>query len=146
MALTVAKRDRLVDAAQALLGDETILATLIASPRGQQTALAGGLAGEIGGRWTREAARSATDAGLRVRAFTLLVLTPTRLATVDRDLRGRAVGLLSAVPLSTVVGFELKRLGLGGRLTIRESGVDVKLECRVGDGRAFMAAFDRLRG
>ena len=38
-----------------------------------------------------------------------------------------------------------QRFGLGGRLKLTVAGAEVNLECRVGDGRAFLEAFDRTR-
>jgi hypothetical protein len=138
-------QDKLVEGARPLLDNEEIVGALIASPKGLQTAMAGGIAGEIGGAKVRKVRRSAEDAGLVVKAFNALVVTPTRLATVGRDRRGRVTELLSAVPLTAVEGMEIKRFGLGGRLTIAVSDVEVKLECRVGDGRTFVEAFERAR-
>jgi hypothetical protein len=132
--------DKIILAAKSLLDDEDIRAVLIASPRGHQTAVAGGIAGEIGIRKQGKAMREAGAVGLEVKPYMALVLTPTRLASVKRDSRGRVTELLGAVPLEAVENAEIKRFGLGGHLTLTVAGAQVKLECRVGDGRAFADA------
>jgi hypothetical protein len=137
--------DKLILAAQPLLDGEDVRAVLIASPRGHSTAVAGGVAGEIGIRKQGKAMRDASAVGLEVKPYMALVLTATRLASVKRDMRGRVTELLSDVPLADVEGAELKRFGLGGRLTLTIAGTEVKLECRVGDGRAFADALRQGR-
>ncbi len=137
--------DKIILAAGPLLGGESIRAVLIASPRGHQTAVAGGIAGEIGARKSGKAIRQASAVGLEVKPYMALVLTPTRLASVKRDMRGRVTELLSAVPLTAVEQAEIKRFGLGGHLTLTVGGAEVKLECRVGDGRAFADALEQAR-
>lgn len=63
---------------------EEILSALVVSPRGSNTAIAGGLAaGEIGARWSNKNRGAAEDAGLVVKRSCGLALTDRRLLTVD---------------------------------------------------------------
>jgi hypothetical protein len=87
--------------------------------------------------------------GLRIESNMALVLTQRRLLTVKVGYAasGRITGikeLLSGVALADVESLEAKRVGLGGLLIITPRGGEpIKLECRVGRAREFVAAFDR---
>ena len=63
---------------------EEILSALVVSPRGSNTAIAGGLAaGEIGARWSNKNRGAAEDVGLVVKRSCGLALTDRRLLTLD---------------------------------------------------------------
>jgi hypothetical protein len=54
--------------------------------------------------------------------------------------------VLSALPLSSIQDVSQKRLGLGGILSITAIGGDpIKLECRVGQAKALVEAFESAR-
>lgn len=126
--------------------DERVVATLIASARGHQQAMVGGVGGLIGGSRQAEARRAAENAGVRLASPMGLVLTNRRLLTVSTGGRGVPKEFLNDIPLAAVESILVKRLGLGGSVTVWINGQPVKLESRVGDARAFAAALQLVQG
>src|SRR5437763_6957536 len=67
-----------------LLPGEQVIAALVVSPRGSNTAIAGGLAaGEIGRRWSNKNRSAAENLGLVVKRSSGLALTNQRLITLE---------------------------------------------------------------
>lgn len=122
---------------------EQIIATLIASVRGHQQAMAGGVAGLVGGERKAAARRAVDAAGIELASPMGLVLTSTRLITVKTGGRGAPKELLNAFPLSDIGSMQVKRVGLGASVTLELSGVPVRLESRVGAARAFADNLER---
>jgi hypothetical protein len=125
--------------------NEPILATLIASVRGHSQAMAGGVAGMVGGGRARSAQRAAEEAGFKVAPFMAFVLTPTRMLTVETGNGGKVKGLLNEFALSGVGPMEVKRVGLGASVTLMVNGSPVKLESRVGASREFADALAKAK-
>jgi hypothetical protein len=138
----MAKQDVLLDGARELLEhDEELLAACLANPRGWGQMMASGanvIAREIAARKQRKARAAAEEAGLVVDAPMGAALTSRRLLTFKVELsklgKVSAVGdLLGAVPRERVESVEVKRFGLGRRITIKIDGREAPLE---GDGGA----------
>jgi hypothetical protein len=123
------------------------VAAATAAPRGKQTAMAGGAAGMIGAKWAGKNRGAAETAGIVLASTTAVVITESRLLTLDTKISAMGAvtelkELLSAVPLSEVDSIEAKRFGLAGVLSIQARGSDaVKLEGKVGDFKAIADAF-----
>jgi hypothetical protein len=124
-------------AAPFLQPNEPIVATLFAQLRGRSQAMAGGVAGMVGGKRAGNARRDAEAAGITLAGIMAFVLTPTRLLMLETGNGGKVKGLLNAFSLTDVGVMEVKRLGLGATVTIMVLGSPVKLEARVGASRAF---------
>jgi hypothetical protein len=129
---------------------EELVAAMTASPRGRNTATAaGGVGSMIGYKMVSGQVDKAKAAGLRIESNMALVLTDRRLMTlkVGFSAGGAITGVkefLSAIPLGDVESIEAKRFGLGGLLIITpRGGQPIRLECRVGRARDFVAAFAR---
>jgi hypothetical protein len=113
-------------AARYLEPGEELLAVLICQPRGRRA--------------------RADEAGLLVSASMAMVVTRRRLLTlkISRPAIGRGGELrqlLGAVPLSDVDSVEVKRFGLGKRITVVVRGVPVLLDSTLGTS-AFAEAFN----
>ena len=140
--------DSIREGAQGLLAPgEEILSALIVSPRGSNTAVAGGLvAGEIGARWSRKNGGGAEDVGLAIKRNCGLALTGRRLLTLDV-----AIGLTGAVkdvkellgelPIERVDAMKSR----WNALTISAGETDFKLECKPPAAKAMVRAFDAAR-
>jgi hypothetical protein len=131
---------------------EEVLSAFIAQPRGRSQTVAGGgaVVAEIGARKQRKARAAADDAGLVLDAPMVLAVTNRRLLTlkISAPILGRGgevKELLSAVPLADVDGVEVKRFGLGKRITVTVRGVAVPLEGSVG-ANEFLEVFEHARG
>jgi hypothetical protein len=124
-------------AAPFLHPNEQIIATLIASVRGHQQAMSGGIAGVVGGGRAGGAARDAASAGIELAPFMGFVLTPSRLVMVETAGGGKVKRFLNEFPLTDVGAMEVKRLGLGASVTVTLRVTPVRLESRVGASRAF---------
>ena len=124
---------------------EQILATWIASARGHQQAMAGGVAGMVGGGRAGRAARDAAAAGVTLASPMAFVLTPRRLVTVEIGNGGKVKRLLDEFDLGDIGPMVVKRLGLGASVTLAIAGTEVKLESRVGASRAFSDALAEAR-
>jgi hypothetical protein len=132
-------------------GDE-VLAAFICQPRGrgQTMASAGNLiAQQVGARKMRQALASAEAAGLMVASPMALAVTGRQLLTLKISMPvmgrgGEVKELLSAVPLSDVDSVEVKRFGLGKRITVTVRGVPVLLEGAVGLNE-FLEAFNAAK-
>lgn len=129
---------------------ETVLAAMVASPRGSTTAQMGGAAGLIGGSKAGKQAGGASAAGLVVERNSGLVLTPTRLVTLRLGISllgavKEVKGLLSSVPLSEVTSLEASRMGAAGVLKVEANGSEFKLEGKAGPAKEFAAAFQQAR-
>jgi hypothetical protein len=136
--------------AAGLLGGEAILAAVVASPRGSQTALTGGASGMIGSNKVGKQVRGATEAGLVVERNTGLVLTPTRLVTVRLaiSLMGavkEVKEVLGSLPLGEIESLEVKRMGAAGVLTVVANGSEFKLEAKAGPAKDFAEAFAQAK-
>ncbi|MDX6357677.1 MAG: hypothetical protein QOH37_731 [Nocardioidaceae bacterium] len=116
---------------------ETVETTLFAQPRGHSQAMAGGVAGMVGGKRAGNARRDAEAAGISLAGTMALVLTPTRLLMVETGNGGKVKGLLGAFSLADVGSMEVRRLGLGGSVALTVLGAQVLLEARVGAAREF---------
>jgi hypothetical protein len=135
--------------AQFLLPAEEVTASLIASVRGHQQAMAGGVAGMVGGGRAGKARKDAEAAGITLASPMAFVLTRSRLLTVEVGNGGKVKRLLNEFDLSEVESMDVKRLGLGASVTLGVRGCDLKLESRVGASRAFaeeMAGAKAARG
>lgn len=124
---------------------ESIAAVLIASVRGHQQAMTGGVAGMVGGSRQAKARGSADAADIALVSPMAFVLTAGRVLTFGLGGRGKTKGLLNEFPLVEVGAMEVKRLGLGASVTLTLRGVPVKLESRVAASRAFAAELERVR-
>jgi hypothetical protein len=116
---------------------EQVLATWIASTRGHQQAMAGGVAGMVGGGRAGRAAKEADAAGINLASPMAFVLTESRVVTVELGGGGKVKRLLNEFDLTDVGEMTVKRLGLGASVTLELAGVEVKLESRVGASREF---------
>jgi len=125
--------------------DERVNAVLIASVRGHQQAMVGGVAGIIGGGRAGKARQAAESVGVNLTSPMAFVLTHGRLITVQTGGGGKVIRLLNEFVLSEVGAMTVSRVGLGASVTMRIRGVDVKLESRVGAARAFAEEFDRVK-
>jgi hypothetical protein len=120
---------------------EELLAACLGNPRGygQMTGSAGNpIAREIAARKVRKSRAAAEGAGLTVDTPMALALTSRRLLTMGAELsklgKVAAIGeLLGAVPRESVEAIEVKRFGLGRRITVKLNGREAPLE---GDGDA----------
>src|SRR4051794_24109389 len=142
-----AKTDAAIRAGAApfLNPSESISATLIASVRGHQQAMSGGLAGMVGGGRAAKARGAAEAAGITLASPMAFVLTPRRLLTVETGNGGKVKRLLDEFPLAEVGEMQVKRLGLGAAVTISISATEVKLESRVGASREFAEALAQAK-
>ena len=126
---------------------EEIVAALIVSPRGSNTAVVGGLAaGEVGARWSRKNSGAAEDVGLVVKRNCGLALTDRRLITLDVaiSLTGgvkEVKELLGELPLDRVTAMKSK----WNALTISAGETQFKLECKPPAAKAIVKAFDATR-
>jgi hypothetical protein len=123
---------------------EQVVATLIASVRGHQQAMSGGISGMVGGQ-RAASARRASDAGIKLASPMGLLLTSHRLLTLQTGGRGVPKELLNTFPLVEVESMAVKRLGLGAAVTLTLRGAPIKLESRVGDARAFALELERIK-
>ncbi len=123
--------------AEFLEPDETVVATLLAQPRGHSQAMAGGVAGIVGSKRAGAARRDADGAGIELAGTMALVLTRTRLLMVRTGNGAKVKGLLGAYSLGEVSTMDVKRLGLGGTVTLTILGTRLNLESRVGAAREF---------
>jgi hypothetical protein len=117
--------------------DEPVVATLFAQVRGHSQAMAGGVAGLVGGRRTGGARRGAEAAGIELAGVMAFALTPDRLLMLESGNGGKVKRLLGAYPLSDVGSMEVKRLGLGAAVTLVVRDATIRLEARVGASREF---------
>jgi hypothetical protein len=132
-------------AAELLAPGEQVLATLIASVRGHQQAMAGGIGGMVGGQRQAKARGDAEARGVKLASPMALVLTPARVLTFKTGGRGKTEELLNDFALSDVDSMHVKRLGLGAVVNFTVLGATVKLESRVGASRVFAAELERLK-
>jgi hypothetical protein len=132
-------------AAQFLHPNEQVVATLIAAVRGRQQAMAGGIAGMVGGGRAKRARRDAEEAGINLAGVMAFVLTPSRLVMLETGNGGKVKRLLNEYELRDVGPMEVKRLGLGASVTLMIEGAPVKLESRVGASREFADHLERAK-
>lgn len=134
-----------------LIGGEEIIAAVVASPRGSQTAAAGGvIPGLIGSSKVGKQAQGATAAGLVVERNSGLVLTPTRLVTVRLSISFTGAvkevkEVLGSLPISQIHSLEAKRLGAAGVITVVANGNEFKLEAKPGGANDLAEAFARAK-
>jgi hypothetical protein len=138
-------------AAPFLDADEEVLSAFIAQPKGRGQAMSGGgmIASELGARKARKARAAADEAGLVIDAPMALAVTQRRLLTlkISSPVLGRGgevKELLSAVPLDEVDSIEVRRFGLGKRITVTVRGVAVELEGAAG-ANELADAFDAAK-
>jgi hypothetical protein len=124
---------------------EQIVAMLFAQPRGHSQAMAGGVAGMVGGKRSGGARRDAEAAGVELADTMVLTLTLNRLLMMETGNAGKVKRLLGAYPLAEVGAMEVKRLGLGGSVTLTIRDTAVKLEARVGASREFADEIERAK-
>lgn len=132
-----------------LEGGEQVVATIVASPRGSQTATSGGLgaAGAVGRRWAGSNEDGAATLGLVLQRSCGVVLTDQRLITLDLAISAfgkvkEVRALLSAVTRSRIIEVEARRLGAAGVVTLTaEGGASFKLEAKPAAAKVFAAAF-----
>ena len=111
-----------------------------------------GVGQALGGRKQKQARGGAEEAGIKLASPGGIVLTNKRLLTVQT---GEALGLgvggsvkevLSAVPVSDVDSFKVKRLLLGYVVTLTVQGSEFKLEANAAAGAKPMAeALERAK-
>jgi hypothetical protein len=137
--------DSIKDGAQGLLEPgEEIASALIVSPRGSNTAVAGGLgAGEIGARWSNKHRGAAESAGLVIKRSCGLALTNRRLLTLDLAISmmggvKEVKEVLSEVPLDQVNAMKSK----WNALTVSAGGGEFKLECKPPAAKEMVKAFE----
>jgi hypothetical protein len=99
----------------------------------------------VGGSRQAKARSAADAAGIELASPMAFVLMAGRLLTFELGGRGKTKALLNDFALGEIGGIEVKRLGLGGSVTLVLRGVPVKLESRVGAARAFAAQLERAR-
>ncbi len=124
---------------------EEATASLIASVRGHQQAMSGGLAGALGGSRAGRARQEAAAGGIELAAFMAFVLTPVRLLVVETGNAGKVKRLLGQFELDGVGPMTVARRGLGASVTLEIHGTVVRLESRVGAARAFADALAAAR-
>ncbi len=119
-------------------GEEPLVA-IVAQPKGTTKAAAGagalGAAGAaMGGGERRAANDAATAAGLQLSSPCAIVLTRQRLLTVKigapigLGLGGKVKEVLSSVPISDVVGIDVKKIALRQNITLRVRDETIALE------------------
>lgn len=132
------------EARELLEPGEEISSALIVSPRGSNTALAGGLAaGEIGARWSNKHRGAAEDAGLVVKRNCGRLLTDRRLLTLDLAISmmggvKEVKEVLSEVPIDRVDTMSSK----WNVLTVSAGGNEFKLECKPPAAKAMVRSFE----
>lgn len=115
---------------------EEVLTGLVVAPRGNTTAVAGGL--PLGDSKVARNVEAGSQAGFRLEAPMALALTNKRLLSlaysnpVGMGMGGKVKDLLDAVPIAEVDAIEVKRLLAGYRITLRIRGVEMKLEAGAG--------------
>jgi hypothetical protein len=129
---------------------ETILAAMVASPRGSTTAQMGGAAGLIGGSKAGKQSEGAGSGGLVVERNSGLVLTPTRLVTLRLGISftgsvKEVKELIGALPLSEVTSLEASRMGAAGVVKVAANGSEFKLEAKAGPAKEFAAAYEKAK-
>ena len=140
--------DSIMEGAQSLLSPgEQIISALVVSPRGSNTALAGGLAaGEIGRRWSNKNRGAAENVGLAVKRSSGLALTNQRLVTFDLAISFSGAvkevkAVLSEVPIELVDDITSK----WNVLTVSAGGNQFKLECKPPAAKAMAKAFGEVK-
>lgn len=124
---------------------ESVVATLIASVRGHQQAMTGGIAGTVGGGRAGRARGAAEDAGITLTSPMALVLTARRLLTVETGNGGKVKRLLNEFSITEVGEMRVRRLGLGASVTLSVVGAELALESRVGASRQFADVLAQTR-
>jgi hypothetical protein len=147
---------KVMDGAEPFLeAGERVLAGIVAQARGHTTAAAGGLgvASEIGHHKAGKQMAAAAEAGLVVKNPMGVVVTDRRLMTLSIStpwgfgMGGNVKELLSAIPIADVDDIEVKRLGVGKKITITVRGTEFKLEAGAGaDAQGLAEALRQTRG
>lgn len=143
-------REQIIAAAGGKL-DEELLGAAFAKPRGATTAAAGGgIAGEVGARWSGKQHAGAETTGIELGNPGAIAVTPTSLVmmAVKVSLTGQikdVTDVLSVVPLADVDSIEVKRMGMAGVMEIQAGGASFKLEGKVSDMRELAEAFERAK-
>jgi hypothetical protein len=142
---------KLAEGARPFLDEgETVLAAVIARPRGWTQAMAGSL--HVG-----SAQMNRANAGVEVGGFSLaspmaLAVTEKRLLSlsigspIGLGIGGKVKGLAGAAPLSAVESIEVKRLAMGKTITVTVDGTPFVLEANAAaDAKGLVAAFEQAR-
>jgi hypothetical protein len=140
---------KLKDGAARFLEDgETVLAAVIAAPRGSTQQAAGSM--HLGSAQRARAHEAAELADLRLEAPMAVALTQRRLLTlrigtpIGLGIGGGVKELMSAVPIGDVGSVDVKRLALGYTITLTVRGVEIKLEANAASrARALAEAFEQ---
>jgi hypothetical protein len=131
--------------------DGEILGAAWAKPRGATTAVAGGgIAGEIGARWSGKQHKGAAAANISIGNPGAVAITATSLVTMK--VKVSAMGaikdvteVLSVVPLGAVDSVQVKRMGMTGVMEISSGGASFKLEGKPGDMKELADVFERAK-
>ena len=138
------------------------LAAFIARPRGWTQgiasagggALAGAVGGFIGGKKSQQAHAGADEAGFEIASPMALAITQRRLLSFKTSTPvgagipggGDVKELLSAAPLTEVDSIEVKRLGMGKKITVTVRGAAFELEAGAGaNANGVAEAFEQAR-
>jgi hypothetical protein len=124
---------------------ESVVATLIASVRGHQQAMTGGIAGMVGGGRAGKARDAAADAGIELTSPMAFVLTARRLLTLETGNGGKVKRFLNDFSISEVGEMQVKRVGLGAAVSLDLVGTELRLESRVGAARHFAELLASVR-
>jgi len=124
---------------------EEILATLIASVRGHQQAMAGGIAGMVGGGRAARAATEAQTAGVVLASPMAFVLTRSRVLTFELGNGGKVKRFLGEYLVTSIDDMQVKRLGLGASVSLTINGAEVRLESRVNAARSFADTLSKTK-
>ena len=145
-------QEQIIAAAQGKLDGE-ILGAAFGKPRGATVAVAagGGIASEIGARWTGKNSRGAEGAGIEIGNPGAVAVTPSSLVTMKVKVSAfgaikEVTDVLSVVPLAEVDSLEVKRMGMAGVMEISAGGSAFKLEGKPGDMKELADVFARAKG
>jgi hypothetical protein len=140
--------EQIRDRARPLLDDgEEVVAALVASPRGANTAAQLGAAGMIGSKWAGKHTNAAEASGLAIHRNTGIAITRSRLLTLNVSISMMGAvkdvkEITSAVPLSEISSITSK----WNVLTLTTSaGTEIKLEANPARSKEFATAFEDLK-
>ena len=143
-------QEQIIAAAKGKL-DEEILGAAWAKPRGATTAVAGGgIAGEIGARWSGKQHKGAAAADISIGNPGAVAITATSLVTMKVKVSAmgaikEVTDVLSVVPLGAVDSVQVKRMGRTGVMEITAGGGSFKLEGKAGDMKELADVFQQAR-
>lgn len=146
------QEDKIVEQAGAFLDPgETVLATIIARPRGWTQTNAGAL--HLGLHQQGKNRDAGAAAGLELASPMALAVTPRRIVVFETSSPlgmgkgGDIKALVSDAPLADVDAIAVKRLLLGKVVTVTVGGTPVKLEANAAaDAKGLVEAFESAKG